>query len=41
MAKLLCHSTYYCSGVEKMENSVIAHLNGVEGSDTADDMESG
>ena len=31
---------YYCSSVEKMENSVIAHLNGVEGSDTTDDIES-
>lgn len=31
---------YYCSGVEKMENSVIAHLSGIEGSDEQDDVNS-
>lgn len=29
---------YYCSEVEKVENSVIAHLNGVQGTDTEDDV---
>lgn len=30
---------YYCSEVEKMDNSVIAHLKGVEGSNTDDDVD--
>lgn len=31
---------YYCSGVEKMEDSVIAHLNGVQGTNAEDDVDS-
>lgn len=30
---------YYCSAIEKMHNSAIAHLNGVEGSNTEDDID--
>lgn len=31
---------YYCSGVETMEDSVIAYLDGVEGRDADDDADS-
>ncbi len=30
---------YYCSEIEKIENSAIAHLNGVEGTTTDDDVD--
>lgn len=30
---------YYCSEVEKIENSAIAHLKGVEGTTTDDDVD--
>lgn len=31
---------YYCSEVEKVQESLIAHLNAVKGSDEDDDIES-
>lgn len=31
---------YYCSKVEKVQDSLIAHLHGVKGSDLEDDVES-
>ncbi len=31
---------YYCSGIRKLENSLIAHLKGVSGNDPEDDVDS-